>query len=76
MLISLIMKQDIHPKYFPNAIIKCACGNEVKAGSTKESIHVEICGSCHPFFTGTKKIIDTAGRVEKFQARRAKAKKK
>lgn len=67
------MKQEIHPKYYPKAVIKCACGNEVHAGSTIEAMHVEICSACHPFFTGTKKIIDTAGRVEKFQARRAKA---
>jgi large subunit ribosomal protein L31 len=77
------MKKDIHPEYFPKAVIKCACGNEIKIGSTKEKVSVEICSACHPFFTGKKKLIDTAGRVEKFrarldsarQARRAKAKK-
>ncbi|RJQ30880.1 50S ribosomal protein L31 [Candidatus Parcubacteria bacterium] len=69
------MKKDIHPKYYPEAVVSCACGNKIKAGSTKESMQVEICSACHPFFTGTKKIIDTAGRVEKFQAKRAKAKK-
>lgn len=68
------MKTDIHPKYYPKAVVKCSCGNEIVVGSTKEKINVEICSACHPFFTGTKKIIDTAGRVEKFQARRAKAK--
>ena len=67
------MKKDIHPQYHSDAVIACACGNKIKAGSTVESIHVEICSACHPFFTGNKKIIDTAGRVEKFQARRAKA---
>ena len=67
------MKKDIHPKYYPKAVIKCSCGNEVITGSTKEKIEVEICSACHPFFTGAKKIIDTAGRVEKFQARREKA---
>ncbi|MCK6462519.1 MAG: 50S ribosomal protein L31 [Candidatus Pacebacteria bacterium] len=67
------MKSEIHPKYYPNAAIKCGCGNVIHTGSTKEDIHVEICSACHPFFTGTKKILDTAGRVEKFQARRAKA---
>ena len=67
------MKQDIHPQYHSGAIIACACGNKIKAGSTVESIHVEICSACHPFFTGNKKIIDTAGRVEKFKARQAKA---
>ncbi len=67
------MKKDIHPKYFPGAVIKCACGNKIIVGSTKEKIDVEICSACHPFFTGKKKLIDTAGRVEKFKARRAKA---
>ncbi len=70
-----IMKKDIHPKYFPKAAIKCACGNEINTGSTRENINIEICSACHPFFTGKKKLIDTAGRVEKFQTRRAKAKK-
>jgi large subunit ribosomal protein L31 len=70
------MKKDIHPAYFPKAVIKCACGNEIKIGSTKEKMEVEICSKCHPFFTGKKKLIDTAGRVEKFRARRAKARKK
>lgn len=67
------MKKDIHPKYFPDAIIKCACGNEIKAGSTAEKMNIEICSACHPFFTGKKKLIDTAGRVEKFKTRQAKA---
>ena len=71
-----VMKKEIHPQYHSNAVIACACGNKIKAGSTVESIHVEICSACHPFFTGTKKIIDTAGRVEKFKARQAKAKPK
>lgn len=66
----LFMKKDIHPQYFPSAVIACACGNSFKVGSTKEKIEVEICSACHPFFTGKKKIIDTAGRVEKFEARR------
>jgi len=69
------MKKDIHPQYFSKAIIKCACGNKIIAGSAREKMEVEICSSCHPFFTGKKKLIDTAGRVEKFRARRAKAKK-
>lgn len=67
------MKTDIHPKYFPKAKVKCACGAEFFVGSTKENISVEICYQCHPFFTGKEKLIDTAGRVEKFKARRAKA---
>lgn len=69
------MKKDTHPKYYSEAVIKCACGNEIKTGSTKEKISVEICSACHPFFTGKKKLIDTAGRVEKFTTRRAKAAK-
>jgi len=68
-----VMKKDIHPQYHSDAIIACACGNKIKTGSTVKSVHVEICSACHPFFTGNKKIIDTAGRVEKFQARQAKA---
>ncbi len=67
------MKKDIHPKFYPKAKVKCSCGNEFTVGSTKEKIEVEICGACHPFFTGKEKLIDTAGRVEKFKARAAKA---
>ena len=68
------MKTDIHPKYFENAIITCACGASYTAGSTKEKLHVEVCRACHPFYTGAEKIIDTAGRVERFKARSAAAK--
>jgi len=67
------MKTDIHPTYFPEAKIKCACGNIITVGSTKESMEVEVCSKCHPFYTGKGKLIDTAGRVEKFKARVAKA---
>ena len=67
------MKKDIHPQYFPKAKIKCACGSTFEIGDTKEGIKVEICSKCHPFFTGKEKLIDTAGKVEKFKARRAKA---
>ncbi len=67
------MKQDIHPKYYPTAKVKCACGNAFTTGSTKPEIQVEICYNCHPFFTGKEKILDVAGKVEKFKARRAKA---
>jgi len=67
------MKKDIHPKYFPNAKVTCACGNTFTVGATKPEIHVEICSNCHPFYTGEEKLIDTAGRVEKFKTRRAKA---
>lgn len=66
------MKKDIHPQYFPTAKVKCACGNHFATGSTKSELDVEICSACHPFFTGKEKIIDTAGRVEKFKQRQAK----
>jgi len=67
------MKQDIHPQYFEDAKVKCACGNQFKVGSTKAELNVEICSACHPFYTGKEKILDIAGRVEKFKAKRAKA---
>jgi large subunit ribosomal protein L31 len=62
------MKKDIHPEYV-DARIVCACGNVIETRSTVAEIHVEICSSCHPFFTGKQKLIDTAGRVEKFRAK-------
>jgi large subunit ribosomal protein L31 len=67
------MKKDIHPQYFPNATWTCACGAVYNFGSTKETIQVEVCANCHPFYTGTEKISDTAGRVEKFKQRKASA---
>ncbi len=71
------MKRDIHPKYFGEAKVTCACGNAFTVGSTKENIKIEICSACHPFFTGEGgKMLDVAGRVEKFKARQAKATKK
>ncbi len=66
------MKKDIHPKYYPDARVICACGNTFTVGSTKEYIEVEICSKCHPFYTGKEKIIDATGRVEKFKKRLAK----
>jgi large subunit ribosomal protein L31 len=66
------MKSEIHPKYHQKANVKCACGNAFTVGSTKELIEVEICHLCHPFFTGKEKLVDTAGRVEKFKERLAK----
>lgn len=69
------MKKDTHPKYFPEAEVKCACGNKFKIGSTQEKIEVEICSACHPFYTGNEKVMDTAGRVDKFKKRVAAAKK-
>jgi len=69
------MKKDIHPKYYPSAKARCACGNTFTVGSTKEYMEVEICSQCHPFYTGKEKIIDKMGRVEKFKKRMEKAKK-
>lgn len=66
------MKKDIHPKYFPDAKIRCACGNTFTVGSTKEYLEVEVCSKCHPFYTGRKKLIDTMGRVEKFKQKLVK----
>ncbi len=68
------MKTDIHPPYFDTATITCACGNTLVLGSTKDKLHVEVCSDCHPFYTGNEKIIDTAGRVERFKQRTAAAK--
>jgi len=63
------MKKEIHPKYYTKAKVKCACGNSFTIGSTAPEINVEICSKCHPFYTGKNKIIDTAGRVERFKKR-------
>jgi len=65
------MKADIHPKY-QEAEIRCACGNVIKTRSTRQTILVGICNVCHPFYTGTQKFVDTAGRVDKFQQRMVK----
>jgi large subunit ribosomal protein L31 len=62
------MKKNIHPKYV-DCTITCLCGNVIQTRSTKESLNVEICSNCHPFFTGQQKIVDTAGRVERFRKR-------
>lgn len=67
------MKAEIHPKYYPNAKVTCACGHTFTTGSTMEELKVEICSNCHPFYTGTEKVLDAAGRVEKFKARKSKA---
>jgi large subunit ribosomal protein L31 len=60
------MKKDTHPKYVETTI-SCACGHVMNTRSTKEEIKVELCSQCHPFFTGKQKLVDTAGRVERFQ---------
>ena len=61
------MKKGLHPTYHQNAKVTCACGNSFIVGSTKEKLEVEICYKCHPFYNGKEKLIDTAGRIEKFQ---------
>ena len=65
------MKKDIHPEYLDTKV-KCACGSELEVGSTKKNIRVEICSQCHPFFTGKQKLVDTAGRIERFRRKYAK----
>jgi large subunit ribosomal protein L31 len=60
------MKEGIHPKY-AEAVVKCACGETFKTGSTKENLNVDICSKCHPFYTGKQKLIDTGGRVDRFK---------
>jgi large subunit ribosomal protein L31 len=69
------MKKDIHPKFYEESKATCACGASFDIASTKEKLEVEICSACHPFYTGEAKVLDTAGRVEKFRARKAAAKK-
>ncbi|MEA3442025.1 MAG: 50S ribosomal protein L31 [Chloroflexota bacterium] len=63
------MKDKIHPKYYDNAKVSCLCGNTFTTGSTKPEIRVEVCSKCHPFYTGTQRIVDTMGRVERFKKR-------
>ena len=66
------MKPKIHPKYV-DSVITCACGNTVKTRSTKPKMNVDLCSACHPFFTGKQKLVDTAGRVEKFRRKYGQA---
>lgn len=68
------MKKDIHPEYH-KALVHCACGNEFETGSTFKEIKVEICSQCHPFYTGKQKLVDTAGRVERFKNKYAQFEK-
>lgn len=63
------MKEKIHPKYFTDAKATCSCGNIFTLGSTKPEIKVELCSQCHPFFTGEQRVVDTAGRVERYRRR-------
>ncbi len=69
------MKADIHPTFYPEAIVTCACGAKYTVGSTQEKIEVEICSACHPFYTGQDKVIDSTGRVDRFKKRAAATKK-
>ena len=68
------MKKDIHPEYH-KTIVHCACGNEFETGSTQKEIRVEICSKCHPFFTGKQKLVDSAGKIERFRRKYAKFEK-
>lgn len=63
------MKDKIHPKYYPEATVTCACGNTWTTGATQELIRTDVCSACHPFFTGEQRIVDTAGQVERFMRR-------
>ena len=63
------MKAEIHPKYYTDAKVVCSCGNTFTTGSTRKTMKVELCSGCHPFFTGERRMIDTAGRVERFKQR-------
>ncbi len=63
------MKEKIHPKYYTDAKVTCSCGNTFTTGSTKKELKVELCSKCHPFFTGERRMVDTAGQVERFKQR-------
>ena len=69
------MKKDIHPEYHSKAKYKCVCGAVFEIGSVMPEVKVEICGQCHPFYTGNEKVLDTAGRVERFKKQREASKK-
>lgn len=68
------MKAQGHPAYYENAQVICACGNIMTIGSTKQTIHVELCSNCHPFYTGEQKFVDSASRIQKFQKKQDVAK--
>lgn len=68
------MKANIHPKYYATAQVICACGNKFTTGSTQEEIRVELCNKCHPFYTGEQRFVDSASRIQKFQAKQNIAK--
>ncbi len=69
------MKQEIHPDYV-TASVRCSCGNEFTTRATQSDIHVELCSECHPFYTGKQKLVDTGGRVDRFQRRLQKSEEK
>jgi large subunit ribosomal protein L31 len=69
------MKTDIHPQYV-DATVTCSCGNTFTTRSTKPTLHVELCNACHPFYTGKQKLVDTGGRVERFERRYGRRSKK
>lgn len=68
-LIHSFMKQDIHPPYFDKVTVTCSCGNSFETGSTDQALQIEVCSQCHPFYTGKSKMVDAAGRVDRFQQR-------
>jgi large subunit ribosomal protein L31 len=63
------MKETIHPEWYPEAVVRCACGNTWTTGSTVEELRTDVCSACHPFFTGEQRIVDTEGRVDRFYRR-------
>jgi large subunit ribosomal protein L31 len=69
------MKKNIHPQYYPEAKIVCACGNVITTGSARPEMKVEVCSACHPFYTGKKRLVDTTGRVDRFKKRMEKSEK-
>ncbi len=71
----MTVKEKIHPKYVA-AHVRCTCGNEFITRATKDELHVEVCSNCHPFYTGKQKLMDTGGRVERFQRRMAKGRQR
>lgn len=69
------MKAKIHPKYHSKVKVACSCGNKFEVGSTEKKLDVEVCSSCHPFYTGKQKLVDVAGRIDKFKKRLSQAEK-
>lgn len=67
------MKANIHPQYYPQARVTCVCGNTFTVGSTKQTIHIELCSKCHPFYTGVQKFVDRVGKIERFQEKQKTA---